>query len=82
MSVRSLKAGIPALVLAACSLSLGCALLDGETGRRQVYDPPGTGDRAPEFWMKNQDQARVSLADFAGNKNVILVFFPLAFTPV
>lgn len=40
------------------------------------------GAEAPDFWLKNQDQQRVSLSDFRGRKNVIIVFFPLAFTPV
>lgn len=45
-------------------------------------EPLVVGSKAPDFWMKNQEQQRVSLSSFAGRKNVILVFFPLAFTPV
>ena len=56
----------------------GCAM----TGTVIEYKPPALGEKAPDFWMKNQDQLRVSLSDFSGKKNVILVFFPLAFTPV
>lgn len=40
------------------------------------------GETAPDFTLKNQDQMNVSLSDFRGKKNVALVFFPLAFTPV
>ena len=41
---------------------------------------PGT--MAPEFTLKNYDGSEVSLAQFRGKKNVLLAFFPLAFTPV
>jgi peroxiredoxin len=40
---------------------------------------PGTP--APEFTLKDQDGARVSLADFRGGK-VMLVFYPADFSPV
>jgi peroxiredoxin len=40
---------------------------------------PGTP--APEFTLKDQDGARVSLADFRGRK-VMLVFYPADFSPV
>ena len=55
----------------------GCAMLSPGG-----YKVPGIGSKAPDFWLKNQDQQRVSLSDFRNKKNVILVFFPLAFTPV
>jgi glutaredoxin-dependent peroxiredoxin len=37
------------------------------------------GDKAPEFKLMNTDKKEISLSDFAG-KNVIIHFFPLAFT--
>jgi peroxiredoxin len=40
---------------------------------------PGT--RAPDFTLNDQDGAKVSLADFRG-KTVVLVFYPLDFSPV
>ena len=43
---------------------------------------PKVGEKAPEFSMKDQDGKVVNLADFRGQKNVLLAFFPLAFTPV
>jgi peroxiredoxin len=39
------------------------------------------GQRAPSFSLYDSDKNKVSLADFAG-KNVLLLFFPLAFTSV
>ncbi|SEM14948.1 peroxiredoxin [Streptacidiphilus jiangxiensis] len=40
------------------------------------------GSPAPEFTLKNQHGESVSLADFRGEKNVVLVFYPFAFTGV
>jgi glutaredoxin-dependent peroxiredoxin len=39
------------------------------------------GDKAPDFKLFDTDKKEVSLADFAGS-NVVLLFFPLAFTGV
>ena len=40
------------------------------------------GDRAPEFSLKNQSGEMVSLADFAGKKNVLVMFYPFAFSGI
>jgi peroxiredoxin len=40
------------------------------------------GDKAPDFTLPSHRDRDVSLADFAGKKNVILVFYPLDFSPV
>ena len=61
-------------------LFAGCAT-NGKTDGK-VYPTLEVGTQAPDFWMKNQKQLRISLSDFIGKKNVILVFFPMAFTPV
>lgn len=39
------------------------------------------GDKAPNFTLRNTETAEVSLESFQG-KNVVLLFFPLAFTGV
>ncbi len=39
------------------------------------------GQPAPDFTLKNQDQKDVRLADYRG-KNVVLVFYPLDWSPV
>jgi len=38
------------------------------------------GDTAPDFELTDQHRERVRLSDFQGAKNVVLAFFPLAFT--
>ena len=38
------------------------------------------GVEAPDFTLKDQNNQEVRLSDFRGAKNVLLVFYPLAFT--
>jgi|TARA_B110000263_G_C15263515_1_gene489981 cytochrome oxidase Cu insertion factor (SCO1/SenC/PrrC family) len=38
------------------------------------------GIKAPDFQLFNQDEKLISLSDYQG-KNVIIYFFPKAFTP-
>lgn len=40
------------------------------------------GSQAPDFTLKDQDGQLVKLSSFRGEKNVLLVFFPLAFTGI
>ncbi|MDA3022687.1 MAG: peroxiredoxin [Actinomycetota bacterium] len=39
-----------------------------------------TGTKAPEFTLSNQFGEKVSLSDYRGQKNVVLMFYPFAFT--
>jgi peroxiredoxin len=45
---------------------------------------PEVGDMAPDFELKSHlaKDKKVKLSDFRGNKNVVLAFYPLAWTPV
>jgi peroxiredoxin len=40
------------------------------------------GTPAPDFTLRDQNQQAVTLSDFRGTRNVLLVFFPLAFTGI
>ncbi|MEU8586817.1 peroxiredoxin [Streptomyces sp. NPDC048664] len=40
------------------------------------------GDKAPDFALKDNHGATVRLSDFHGHKNVVLLFYPFAFTGV
>jgi mycoredoxin-dependent peroxiredoxin len=44
--------------------------------------PIEVGAVAPDFVLKDQNNQEVRLSDFRGRKNVLLVFYPLAFTGV
>src|SRR6267143_152600 len=41
----------------------------------------GVGQTAPDFTLQNQDKKDVKLSDFAGKKNVVLVWYPLDWSP-
>ena len=40
------------------------------------------GQSAPDFVLDSHLDRKVQLSDFLGKKNIILAFFPLAWTPV
>ncbi len=40
------------------------------------------GQPAPDWVLENHLQKKIRLSDFRGNCNVVLAFFPLAWTPV
>ena len=40
------------------------------------------GQLAPDFTLKSHDGRVVRLSDYRGKKNVVLAFFPLAWTHV
>ena len=39
------------------------------------------GDEAPDFELPDQDRAPVRLSSYRGSKNVVLIFYPMSFTP-
>jgi mycoredoxin-dependent peroxiredoxin len=39
------------------------------------------GSAAPDFVLKDQNQKEIRLSDFAGKKNIVLVFYPLDWSP-
>ena len=39
------------------------------------------GQTAPDFTLMNQEKKEVKLSDFAGKKNVVLMFYPLDWSP-
>ncbi len=45
---------------------------------------PEVGDPAPDFELPSnlEKDRKVKLSDFRGKKNVVLAFYPLAWTPV
>ena len=61
---------------------LGAAITTGLFG--QAVAPPKThlkeGDMAPDFTLNSTAGGKVKLSDFRGKSNVVLAFFPAAFT--
>src|ERR1700690_3534044 len=50
--------------------------------RKERIMPATIGAPAPEFTLKDQDQKEVKLSDFRGKKRVVIVFYPLDWSPV
>ena len=46
----------------------------------QLQNSPQIGDVAPDFTAASTSGSEVSLSSFRGKRNVLLAFFPLAFT--
>jgi len=69
-----------ALILS--SLVYGAAMAAGAFAQGQA--PPKThlkeGDMAPDFTLTATTGGKVKLSDFRGKSNVVLAFFPAAFT--
>lgn len=76
------------LILLAFVLVVIGTACDSNTPTKSTQDKPKAsgsvkiGDTAPDFEMRNQEQLNVSLSEFKGKKNVVLVFYPNDFTPV
>src|SRR5947208_6795128 len=43
--------------------------------------PLNPGDLAPDFELMNQDKTVVKLADYRGKRKVVLLFYPMDFSP-
>ncbi|MFR9804434.1 peroxiredoxin [Pseudonocardia sp. RS010] len=43
---------------------------------------PEVGTKAPDFTLKDQDKQEVSLSSFQGDKAVLVVFYPFAFSGI
>jgi len=48
----------------------------------QVLSVPEIGQLAPDFRLRGPDGTSYSLSEFQGDQNVLVVFYPLAFSPV
>ena len=44
--------------------------------------PIAVGQAAPDFTLKDQSQKEIKLSEFAGKRNVVLIFYPLDFSPI
>ena len=44
--------------------------------------PLKPGDVAPDFELMNQDKNKVKLSDYRGKKKVMLLFYPMDFSPI
>lgn len=63
---------------------LGTTPLKYKLGVKEDSLMPEVGDMAPEFELPSnlEKGKKVKLSDFRGKKNVVMAFYPLAWTPV
>ena len=66
------------VLLIGLALGFGAATMfsGGKNARLQV------GDQAPEFELYDSTGSLIALSDFRGKRNVVLAFYPAAWTPV
>jgi peroxiredoxin len=48
----------------------------------QVNAPPEVGQPAPDFKLKGPGGQPFTLSEYHGSRNLLLVFYPLAFSPI
>jgi hypothetical protein len=75
----SIMAGLLVLIVG-LALGFGLATLLG--GGKGAAVALRVGDQAPEFELYDSTGGLVALSDFRGKKNVVLAFYPAAWTPV
>ncbi len=69
-------------LLAGCKSS-SCPESGSENDTAQINNADlNVGDPAPDFRLPNHKGGYVRLSDFEGTSNVVVAFFPAAFTPV
>ena len=65
------------------ALGYGGATLFGPAGAGEVRNAKlQVGDKAPDFRLPDHTGGYVRLSDFQGKKNIVIAFYPLAWTPV
>ncbi len=78
------------LVYALAGAALLIGLLIGYGGARLLGPQPGevrnarlrVGDEAPDFRLMDHTGRYIRLSSFRGESNVVIAFYPLAWTPV
>ena len=58
------------------------SIIDSGDSMAKAVNAPTVGEEAPDFTLKSHLDTDVKLSDFRGKKNVVMAFYPLAFTPV
>jgi len=73
-------------VWAILTVALAAALLAAACGGNDTVQVKNAklevGDKAPDFRLPDHTGGYVRLSDFQGERNVVLAFYPLAWTPV
>jgi cytochrome oxidase Cu insertion factor (SCO1/SenC/PrrC family) len=76
------------VVALVASLALSCSSADEDrtdtgSGTGAIHNAElKVGDKAPEFDLYDSTGTKIRLSDYLGKKNVVLAFYPAAWTPV
>jgi hypothetical protein len=71
------------VLIAGLAAGYGVAGGFGSTGKSAVRNASARiGDSAPDFRLPDHKGGFVALSDFQGESNVVIAFYPLAWTPV
>lgn len=80
--MRKTKFGTFLGVVIAIGLLAACGG-DGDSDTAQIKNADlKVGDEAPDFRLPDHKGGFVRLSDFKGKSNVVIAFYPAAFTPV
>jgi cytochrome oxidase Cu insertion factor (SCO1/SenC/PrrC family) len=79
-----IRIGVLLGLLVVIGLGVGCGAGQGSgAGEPQAQNAElKVGDKAPDFRLADHTGGYVRLSDFEGDKNVVVAFYPLAWTPV
>jgi hypothetical protein len=79
-----IRIGVLLGLLVVIGLGVGCGAGQGTgDGEPQIQNAElRVGDKAPDFRLADHTGGYVRLSDFQGEKNVVVAFYPLAWTPV
>lgn len=73
--------GIALIIALAVGFAAAALLMPGDSIGIQNAELQ-VGDEAPDFRLADQTGGYVRLSDHRGEKNVVIAFYPLAWTPV
>ena len=71
------------VLIVALAIGYGGTLLFGLARAGRVHNAKlEIGDKAPDFRLADHTGGNVRLSDYRGESNVVISFYPLAWTPV
>ena len=76
----SLGPSFPAVRPILHSIALSCVAVGAFAGAAGATQPE-VGSKAPDFTLQSSDGQTVSLGQFLGKRDLVLAWFPKAFTP-
>jgi hypothetical protein len=85
--MRKLRPGLLLGVVIACGVLAACGTSSAPRGGRADLPPIQNaklkaGDVAPDFRLPDHTGGYIRLSDYRDKRNVIIAFYPAAFTPV